>query len=202
MSDEQAFSLINALPLVGWAALVFAPLRRGLLIAVARVAAVAVAAGYVVMIALTLSRGGGAPLSELMTLGGLARAFADPRVMLIGWAHYLALDLWTGTWEAEDAGRRGVPHWALLPALALTFLAGPAGLLLYLALRRHREARQHRQAEEEPFHHLLRASPANSSRGEGAAGESNPRDDGTDPMQPGAAARHQTRPRVSRAAEG
>ena len=62
--------------------------------------------------------------------------------MLVGWVHYLALDLWTGAWEAEEAGRRGMPHGAVLPCLLLTFLAGPAGLLLFLAL----EARWRRAA--------------------------------------------------------
>ena len=133
MTDAQAFSLLNAIPLVGWIALAFAPLRRPLLVAIARVAAVAVAVGYLLLVVASLSRGG--PLPDLSTLPGLARAFADPHVMLVGWAHYLALDLWTGAWEAEDAKRAGAPHWAVLPCLVLTFLAGPIGLLAYLGVR-------------------------------------------------------------------
>lgn len=133
MTELQAFSLINLIPLAGWLALVFAPVRRPLLIEVARAAAVAVAVAYVAMIAATLGRPG--PPVDMTSLAGLARAFSDPRVMLVGWAHYLALDLWTGAWEAQDAAERGVPHWALVPCLVLTFLAGPAGLLLYLAVR-------------------------------------------------------------------
>lgn len=133
MTQLQAFSLINAIPLVGWLALAFAPLRRELLVAVARAAAVAVAVAYLLMIAAALARPG--PPVDMTSLAGLARAFSDPRVMLVGWAHYLALDLWTGAWEAEDAGRLGTPHWAVLPCLALTFLAGPVGLLLYLLAR-------------------------------------------------------------------
>lgn len=133
MTEAQAFSLINLIPLVGWLALLFAPLRRGTLVAVARAAAAAVAVAYVVMIAAALSRPG--PPVDMMTLGGLAHAFSDPRVMLVGWAHFLALDLWTGAWEAQDAAEAGVPHWALIPCLVLTFLAGPAGLVLYLAVR-------------------------------------------------------------------
>ena len=133
MTDAQAFSLLNVVPLVGWIALALAPLRRPLLVAVARVAAVAVAVGYLLMVAASLARGG--PLPDLSTLPGLAHAFSDPHVMLVGWAHYLALDLWTGAWEAEDAERSGAPHWAVLPCLVLTFLAGPIGLLAYLGVR-------------------------------------------------------------------
>ncbi len=155
MTDAQAFSLLNAIPLVGWIALAFAPLRRPLLVATARVAAVAVAVGYLLMVVASLSRGG--PMPDLLTLPGLARAFSDPHVMLVGWAHYLALDLWTGAWEAEDAERAGAPHWAVLPCFVLTFLAGPIGLLAYLSVRAATRGRR-------------RISSAASPRGPGEPG--------------------------------
>ena len=72
---------------------------------------------------------------EHITIKKIATLFSQPRATLIGWFHFLALDLWAGAWEAEDAGRRGTPHARLLPCLILTLLAGPAGLLLYLVLR-------------------------------------------------------------------
>ncbi len=134
MTDEGLFGLANAVPLLGWLALCLAPLARARLVAAARVVAVVLAVGYAAMVAAALVKGGGT-LPDLSTLPGLARAFSDPHVMLVGWLHYLALDLWTGAWEAEDAGRRGMPHWAVLPCLALTFLAGPVGLVLFLLLR-------------------------------------------------------------------
>lgn len=134
MSDDRLFALTNAVPLLGWLALCLAPLARDRLVAAARVVAAVLAVGYAVLVAAALAAGGG-PMPDLTTLAGLARAFSDPHVMLIGWVHYLALDLWTGAWEVEDAGRRGMPHGAVLPCLALTFLAGPIGLGLFLALR-------------------------------------------------------------------
>ena len=64
--------------------------------------------------------------------------------MLIGWVHYLAFDLWIGSWEAEEAHRVGMSHLMLLPCLAFTFLAGPFGLLMFLGLRYARGlAQQH-----------------------------------------------------------
>ena len=35
----------------------------------------------------------------------------------------------------EDAGKIGVPHWAVIVPLVLTFLFGPIGLLTYGAIR-------------------------------------------------------------------
>ena len=134
MTDDRLFGLANALPLLGWLALCLAPLARGPLVALARVVAVVLAVGYAAMVGAALATAAG-PMPDLTTLPGLARAFSDPHVMLVGWIHYLAFDLWTGAWEAEEAGRRGMPHWAVLPCLALTFLAGPIGLVLFLALR-------------------------------------------------------------------
>ena len=54
---------------------------------------------------------------------------------MLGWTHFLAFDLFTGAWEVEDAGRIGVPHWAVIVPLVLTFLFGPIGLLTYGAIR-------------------------------------------------------------------
>ena len=134
MSDEAVFALASSAPLVGWAALLLAPLARSRVVVFARVVAVALAVGYLVLVGVALARPAG-PMPDFTTLAGLAAAFSDPRVTLIGWFHFLALDLWAGAWEAEDAGTSGVPHAALVPSLLLTLLAGPAGLLLYLLLR-------------------------------------------------------------------
>ena len=61
--------------------------------------------------------------------------FTQDRTVLAGWVHYLAFDLFIGCWEVMDAKERGVSHWLVVPCLFLTFMFGPAGLLLYFALR-------------------------------------------------------------------
>jgi hypothetical protein len=70
------------------------------------------------------------------TIEGIAAIFTHPFGILTAWVHYLVFDLFVGMWEARDARRRGVPHWQLIPCLLLTFMAGPAGLLLYFVVRR------------------------------------------------------------------
>ena len=69
------------------------------------------------------------------SLADVAKLFANPSVLLAGWIHYLVFDLFTGAWEVRDAQRHAVPHWAVVPCLILTFMFGPAGLLLYFVLR-------------------------------------------------------------------
>jgi hypothetical protein len=87
---------------------------------------------YVVLVSAALAQGGGGfgSLADVRTL------FENPWGLLAGWTHYLAFDLFIGGWEARDARRRGIPHLLVVPSLVLTFVLGPAGLLLYLATRR------------------------------------------------------------------
>ena len=47
----------------------------------------------------------------------------------------LAFDLLVRHWEVHDARERGIPHVVVLPCLALTFMFGPAGWLLYNGVR-------------------------------------------------------------------
>lgn len=61
--------------------------------------------------------------------------FANDSALAAGWLHYLAFDLFVGAWISRDGLDRGIPALLILPCLPLTFLFGPAGLMLYLALR-------------------------------------------------------------------
>ncbi|WP_029415729.1 ABA4-like family protein [Brevundimonas bacteroides] len=133
MSPETLFSVANAVALVGWIILALAPVRRLLAIAAARVIGVGLAVTYAVLLIRSLIGGGFE--GDLTTLAGLTAAFARPEAVLVGWVHYLAFDLWVGAWATEDAGKRGLPHWVLLPCLFFILMAGPFGLLLYLAAR-------------------------------------------------------------------
>jgi hypothetical protein len=69
------------------------------------------------------------------SLPDVALLFQNKWLLLAGWVHYLAFDLLIGAWEVRDARERGVPHLLVLPCLALTFMFGPAGWLLYLLAR-------------------------------------------------------------------
>lgn len=61
--------------------------------------------------------------------------FQSPAVMLIGWIHYLAFDLFVGAWEARTARAEHIPFLLVIPCLALTFMVGPVGFLLFMVLR-------------------------------------------------------------------
>ena len=131
MTAEQLFSILNLMTMAAWLPLVFLPRVRWTATVVPVVMPSLLAVIYVVLVAATLPRSEGG----FSSLAGVRALFDNPWVLLAGWTHYLAFDLFIGGWEVRDAQRRGIPHLLIVPALVLTFLFGPAGLLLYLAIR-------------------------------------------------------------------
>lgn len=134
MTADRLFDIANLIALLGWIALAFAPLARDRLVLAARVIGVALAFTYAGLLIASLA-GGGTEGGGFTSLAGVTALFSRPEAVLVGWVHYLAFDLWVGAWAVEDAGKRGVPHWAMVPVLFLTLMAGPIGLLVYLAAR-------------------------------------------------------------------
>ncbi|XXX74429.1 ABA4-like family protein [Sorangium sp. So ce134] len=130
MDLETIFSICNAAVLPGWLLLAFAPRWRWTQRVAAGTAA-ALAIVYLILIVPTFGKGEGG----FGSLRGVEQLFARREVLLVGWIHYLVFDLFTGSWEARDAARLGIPRWMVVPCLALTLLFGPIGLLGYLALR-------------------------------------------------------------------
>ena len=136
LTPDFLFTLANPLALLGWALLVLAPRWRGtktLVLSGAWPAGLALA--YAALIAAHYLGPHGAE-GGFGSLQQVAALFQNPWALLAGWVHYLCFDLFVGAWEVRDAQRRGVPHWALVPALGFTFLVGPVGLLVYFGVRR------------------------------------------------------------------
>jgi hypothetical protein len=69
------------------------------------------------------------------SLDGVMELFKNPVLVTAGWVHYLAFDLMTGVFIKKNSVKHGISHWLVIPCLFLTFMVGPAGLLLYLLLR-------------------------------------------------------------------
>ena len=131
MTPEGVFSAANTLALVSWVLLATRPRAPMVRRLTGTVVPLMLAGMYVVLAALFLGRGPG----NFNTLAGVSALFANPWVVLAGWVDYLAFDLLTGVWEVRDAERRGISHWLVIPCLALTFMLGPAGWLLYQLVR-------------------------------------------------------------------
>ena len=125
MDNAQVFSIANSLAALSWVALAVAPARTWRIIRLAVPGLLAVAYIWYIVPGMRGGEGGFDSLANVMKL------FAREEAVLAGWIHYLAFDLFVGTWETEDALSRGVSRFLLVPCLALTFMFGPAGLLMY-----------------------------------------------------------------------
>jgi Domain of unknown function (DUF4281) len=132
MDFDIIFLGLQIFAVFGWIALALAPLKRDYCITFARALAVVLTVAYLAQLFFTVEKveGGG-----FTSLDGLTVMASSAKNILLGWTHYLAFDLLIGSWVAEDGHKRDIPHWLLLPCLASTWLFGPAGFLLYVAVR-------------------------------------------------------------------
>jgi hypothetical protein len=132
MSPDTLFQLSGPLVLLGWLALALSPFAPRLAESVAAIIIPTVlSVAYTALILANWSDapGGFGSLAEVMAL------FTSPPVALAGWIHYLAFDLFVGAWITRTARAERIAHLLILPCLALTFLFGPAGFLVFTALR-------------------------------------------------------------------
>ena len=61
--------------------------------------------------------------------------FADEGFLLIFWLHFLAINLFVGSWMARDGVRNNIAKKIIFIPLIFTYFAGPVGLLLYWIIR-------------------------------------------------------------------
>jgi hypothetical protein len=132
MTPDALFSILNMLAVAAWILLIVLPRQRWVTdLVTAAVVPALFAATYVAILATSW----GSSEGGFSTLAGVARLFENPWLLLAGWVHYLAFDLLVGSWEVRDARAHDIPHLLIVPCLVLTFLFGPVGWLLYMALR-------------------------------------------------------------------
>ena len=132
MTPEQAFPILNMLPLPVWAVWIAAPgsrAARHLARALWPWGVLAAAYGLLVLMALLTDAPGP---GSFASLAGVMSIFDQPWATLAGWTHYLCFDLFCARWMVNDAPDAG---YRLAPVLLLTLFYGPLGLLAYMALR-------------------------------------------------------------------
>ena len=131
MELEQIFSMAGLLAMIGWLILAILPRQPIAQVVSGVIIPLVLSAGYLFLIAQNLrgAEGGFGSLADVATL------FQKQELLLAGWIHYLAFDLFIGAWETRDAARNQIPHLVVIPCLVMTFMLGPIGLLFYFAIR-------------------------------------------------------------------
>ncbi len=133
MSAQVLFSIASTLVLPQWLLLIFAPrwkwtqqLRDSHLIPLL----LAVVYGYLIAAHI-----GDTPDGGFSSLTQVKNLFAHDFLLLAGWTHYLAFDLFVGSWIAGDARKKGIHHFMVIPCLFFAFMLGPVGFLLYQIIK-------------------------------------------------------------------
>ena len=65
-----------------------------------------IASLYTFLIITQFHRGSGG----FSSLNAVSQLFSNPALLLAGWVHYLAFDLFVGCWEVRDARELGISH--------------------------------------------------------------------------------------------
>ena len=132
MTPDKLFSICNPVALIGWLILVFAGRMKW---AAALVTGAIIPLLFGILYASLIAMHWSESTGSFSTLEGVAALFQNHWLLLAGWIHYLAFDLFVGSWEVRDSAKNGISHWIVIPCLALTFMFGPIGLLAYFLVR-------------------------------------------------------------------
>lgn len=131
MEAASLFKVANMVAMVGWLLMALAPRWKGTNWIVHRgLLPVGLGVLYGVLMFVTW----GQAKIDFSSLAGVKSLFQHDWLLLIGWVHYLAFDMFVGSWSLRDSWTRDIPHWWMLPILFLTFMFGPVGFVLYMGL--------------------------------------------------------------------
>ena len=133
MSNELIFQWANRSVLLPWTLLAFFPRNvwtRRLVHSGLFCALLALLYGGLLLLDLPGPEG-----ANFSSLDGVARIFTSEKTLIAAWVHYLAFDLFVGSWIVRDAARNNIVHAWTLPSLFVTLMLGPLGLLSWLVLR-------------------------------------------------------------------
>ncbi|MEO1001062.1 MAG: ABA4-like family protein [Pseudomonadota bacterium] len=129
MGWDAVFQVSSTAAMVGWAVLILAPRWPGLMLGprILIPGALSLAYAAIMMAHLFSVEGGG-----FGSIEAVRALFASDPVLVGGWQHYLAFDLFVGAWLAQRMDKADIHRVVQTPILIATFMAGPLGFVLGL----------------------------------------------------------------------
>ena len=70
-----------------------------------------------------------------LSLENLYILFSDESFLLVFWLHFIALNLFLGSWISLDGVKYNIPRGLMFIPLIIIYFMGPAGLILYWMIR-------------------------------------------------------------------
>jgi len=131
LTPDQLFTWAGQAAFYGWIILIFLP----------RIKVILIIPKYIIPIAIGLMYGGlmlahySSSNGDFASLIGVRTLFDNDYLLLAGWVHYLAFDLFIGAWIAKKSDAIGLSRLIQTPILIATYMFGPVGLFLFLSIR-------------------------------------------------------------------
>ena len=139
MSAGSAFLLFNQAALVAWLVLAAGVLLRNVWLVgtlAGRVVPFLFSVAYATLIAMSW----GSAEGGFSSLAGVRSLFQSDWLLLAGWVHYLAFDLFVGSWIARTVLETRMNRLLFVAILPLTFMFGPVGFATFEIARALRTA--------------------------------------------------------------
>lgn len=132
MDWAVVFKIANLMALTSWVVLIFLPRRWELIQIVPRyVVPLLLSVAYAALVLVYFAQADGG----FDSLENVKKLFGSDAMVLAGWLHYLAFDLFVGCWIAREADGLGLHRVLQAPVLFLTFMFGPVGYLVFMAVK-------------------------------------------------------------------
>ena len=68
-------------------------------------------------------------------LDELSNLLSDNNFLILFWIHFLAINLFCGSWIVRDYQRLNIPKLLVIVPLILSYLVGPLGIFIYWVIR-------------------------------------------------------------------
>ena len=68
-------------------------------------------------------------------LDELSNIFSDKNYIILFWIHFLAINLFCGSWIVRDSQKFNIPKFLTFIPLVLTYFIGPLGIFVYWLIR-------------------------------------------------------------------
>tara|TARA_B100001750_G_C15268754_1_gene476420 strand:+ start:70 stop:543 length:474 start_codon:yes stop_codon:yes gene_type:complete len=65
----------------------------------------------------------------------LSNIFSDKNYIILFWIHFLAINLFCGSWIVRDSQKFNIPKFLTFIPLVLTYFIGPLGIFVYWLIR-------------------------------------------------------------------
>ena len=135
MKPETLFLLLNNLATAVWLLMIFAPKWKVTQAIINRfIVVIILGIAYTFIVVTSFGK---IDFMDFASLEGIMKLLnsSDEWGTNAFWFHYLAFDLFVGTWILKDSQKNSIPHLLVIPCLIFTFMLGPFGFVLYQILK-------------------------------------------------------------------